>query len=294
VARKATFLESYEWTTVPWSISSTPKSIYDNIVDLCAQVPRILEMLDQMHITRPEHAGDPEFLLSACWKLDNELQSWYRELVATRNNLSCTDSIGPSHHTQDYDQPLTAETEIDHEHAQALSVYWTTCSFLYTTIRLVWQACDNPIYLLPHRIDPLRYVSLISRSMPYFSKPSAGEGRLLYYAISIGAALHCLAVSGQLSSPDAGRLQTIFSHLEDPRGIRNRVGQFLATLAAASVESNIRMETVTREEITGLGKKWWGGGANEVTLRPRTPVVDVAAGSWQESQDSAAEMPQEW
>jgi hypothetical protein len=247
-------------------------------------------MLDQMHITMPQHTGDPESLLSACWRLDDELQSWYREFVATCNNLSCIDSIGPPHLTLDFDKPLTADTEINYEHAQALSIYWTTCSFLYTTIRLVWQACDNPLYLLPHRIDPLRYVSLISRSLPYFFKPSAGEGCLLFYSISIGAALHCLAVSGQLGSPDARRLQTIFSHLEDPRGIGNRVGLFLRTLAAANVVSNIRLDDLTTDEVTQLGKKWWGGGTNEVTLRPRTPLAKVAVGSLQGPQDTAAEV----
>lgn len=277
MSRKATFLGSYEWMTVPWDTSSTPKSIYDKIVDLCAQVSCVLEMLDRMHIARPQQTHDPESLLNVCWRLDDELQCWYRELVATYNDLSYVDRTGSTHNAPDFNEPLTAETEIKYEHAQALSVYWITCSFLYTTLRLVWQACDNPVYLLPHRIDPLRYASIISQSLPFFSTPSSGEGAMLYYAMSIGAALHCLSVSDQLGSPDACRMTKIFNYLEDPRGIGSRVGLFLGTLAAANVESNTRWDDVTRDDISRLGKKWWGGGKEEVTLRPRKPVAKADA-----------------
>ncbi|OAG04845.1 uncharacterized protein CC84DRAFT_1165223 [Paraphaeosphaeria sporulosa] len=269
ISRKATFLDSHEWTTVPWS---TPKSIYDKVVDLCAQVPRVLEMLDQLHIARPQPAANSESLLKACWRLDNELQDWYREFVATCNDLRHIHPNRYASRAPDFDQPLTAETEINYEHAQALSVYWIACSFVHTILRLLWQACDNPVYLLPHRIDPLRYASLISKSLPYFSAPSAGEGSMLYYAMSIGTALHCFSVSNQLCSPDAYRITNGFYGLEDPTGIGVRVGLFLRTLAAASVKPHGKLDKATRDDIAEFGKRWWGGGREKVTLRPRTPV----------------------
>lgn len=274
MSRKATFLESDEWITVPWSTSAAPKSLYDKIVDLSAQVPRVLEMLDELRISRPIQTSDPESLLAACWRLDAELQIWHCELVATCSNLPSAPWSGFPYPTPAFDEPLTVETEIDHGNAQALSIYWMTCCFLYTTLRLVWQASDNPLYLLPRRIDPLRYVSLISRSLSYFS--SAGEGSLVYYTMSMGAALHCLSVTGQLCSPEANRLKEIFMADEDPGKIDARVGGFLKTLAAAAVNSEF-LKDEGSEKAMSIGRKWWGGGMDEVTLRPRTPAAKVVA-----------------
>lgn len=261
MSREATFLDSYEWSTVPWGTNPVSKSPYDKIVDIFAHLPRILEMLDQLHITKPQETCDPEALLVQCWGLDNQLKVWCREFY--------TDQSASSHQIPDFDKPLNADAEIDYEHAQALSIYWVTCCFLYTTLRLVWQASDCPLYLLSQRIDPLHYASLITHSLPYFANPSAGEGSLVYYSISIGAALHCLSVADELNCPDSLRLIQVFELEGHPSWIGGRVGTFLSTLAAAGVGSRINFDTVTHEKIVKLGQKWWGGGTEGITLRPR-------------------------
>lgn len=268
INRKAVFLDSYDWMTIPWN---TPKSINDKAVDICAQIPRILELLDQMQITGTQTTDNLEFLLDICWRLDNELQVWSREFVSTCNNVHHTGATHSATQAPDPNAPLTAETNIIYEHSRALSIYWIACIFVYTVLRLLWQQCDNALYLLPHRIDPLRYASLISRSMPYFSAPNSGECSLLFYSMSMGTALHCFSVSSQLDSPDAYRILNVFQGLQDETGIGIRVGLFLKTLAAASVTPRGNLDRATHEEMENFGKRWWGGGKKALTLRPRTP-----------------------
>ena len=88
---------------------------------------------------------------------------------------------------------------------------------------------------------------------------------MIYYSMSIGAALHCLSVSGELGSLDGQRLTRAFNAMEDPRG----VGAFLATLATANVKCKTDMSSAERGKFMELGKRWWGGGREAVTLRPR-------------------------
>ena len=228
-------------------------------------------MLDRLAITKPEQMCDPESLLEACWKLDASLQNWFRELNAIHAQ-PYVDRTGSSYPVPDFNAPLTADTEINHEYAQALSIYWMTCCFLYTTLRLVWEASDCPLYLLPQRVDPVRYAKLISESVLYFSAPGAGEASLVNYSICMGVALHVFSVTDQNNSLDAERLINVFDPRVASEDIGLRIGYFLRTLASSMGGVKVELESqVDEESMPELGKRWWGGGAATVTLRPRTP-----------------------
>ena len=252
----------------------TTKSMFDKIVDLIAHIPRILEMLDEIEITKPDQGRDPEPLLKACWKLDAQLQTWFRELTEIHAE-SYVDRTGSSYPAPDFYAPLTADAEINHEYAQALSVYWMTCCFLHTTLCLAWEATDSPLYLLPKRIDPVQYATLISKSLPYFSAPGAGEGCLVFYAVCIGIALHVFAITDQASSPDSARLSNIFDPKVVAEGIGRHIGYYLRTLAASMVGTKIDLNSRRDDErMTELAKKWWGGGAL-VTLHSRKATSTI-------------------
>ena len=44
--RKATFLSSKEWCTVPWQFRSKPA--WQKVIDITAQIPEVLEKFDQL------------------------------------------------------------------------------------------------------------------------------------------------------------------------------------------------------------------------------------------------------
>lgn len=280
VFRKATFLNSHEWLSIPWSKDASPKSFYDKIVDLSAQVPQIFEMFDKTQNACPQIRLNLEDFLEACWKLDNDLQDWCRDFhLVYPESTDTFDRSKPSFTT-----PLTTESNINYENAQALSIYWAICVFLYATIRLIWQITDSPLYLLPRRIDPRTYAATISRSIPYFSGPDAGEGSLVSYTLSLGAALHYLSACGESESEDHRRLGSLISSKYGSVDIRSRIGIFLRMLASSSLDSPMSSEmrsddelpeSIYREKIIQMAQKWWGGGRDAVAL-PRIKNARVS------------------
>ena len=243
-------------------------------MDLLAQIPGILEILDLTTITMFSQPQDTEPVLDACWRLDDQLQRWFRDLVAV-----CTHPSGgtadSSYSLPNLDAPLGPETNIDHEHAQSLVIYWMVSLYLHITLRLVWEAADCPPYLLPQRIDPVRYATLISQSLPYFLKPGSGEGALVYYAMFMGVALQCYHIAGMADTPDFERLTDIWDPVKSSVPIGKQIGYWLRTLAASEVQEKIDPSTVYTEYMTDVGRRYWGGGkavALPSRIAPTKPV----------------------
>lgn len=258
---------------MPWSNGTSTKSIYDRIVDLLAQVPGILEMLDRAAITEFSQPCDTEPLLDACWRLDGELQRWFLELVEACTHPGVAHT-SPSYSLPNLDVPLGPETVIDHEHAQALVIYWMASLCLHVTLRLVWEAAEYPLYLLPQRIDPIRYATLTSKSLAYFLKPGSGEGALVYFAMFMGIALQCYHIAGLAETPDFERLTDIWNP-ESPVPIGKHIGYWLRTLAASGVGAKIDPSVVHTEYMMDVGKRYWGGGkavALPLRIPPPKPV----------------------
>ncbi|PVI06194.1 hypothetical protein DM02DRAFT_650100 [Periconia macrospinosa] len=272
VVRKTTFLGSPEWISIPWSMSNAPKSFYDRIIDISAQIPQILETYHRIKIAQPSNW---EALLEVCWGLDNAMQDWCRDFypICAPLHTDPTNSFTQSKPNLAF--PLTAEARISFEHAQALSIYWTNCVFLYTTICQVWHETDSPSYLLPRRIDPHLYAVIISDSLPYFSGPQAGEGSLVFYTISVGVAIHYLSASGEAGSQNHQRLTDLITPEGDVEHIRARIGLFLKILAKSSVvpsrdtTGSEGKEDLDDFEVVELAQQWWGGGRNAITLPTR-------------------------
>jgi hypothetical protein len=78
--RHATFLSSKEWCTIPWHPESKPA--WQRVIDVTAQVPGLLERLDQIRQGKLHDDGQTESsrLLHHCLMLDRVLQAWYEGL----------------------------------------------------------------------------------------------------------------------------------------------------------------------------------------------------------------------
>lgn len=262
VTRQATFLNSPEWLSVPWE--NAPKKLYDQMVDLFAQVPGLFESFDTNsafpHIEN--HTWEP--FLHECWRFDGALQSWRRNFLAS-HAVSNTPTGPRPPASINLDSPLAPDTIVDPDSARAISLYWTTCICLYTTLRIVWQETNSPLYLLPPRTDPMQYAVLISRSLPYFNSPNAGEVLYLDYSLCIGTALQYLAIRGELDSSDATRMVNIFTS-DNRDSLGDRIGEFLHTIQGDPSRMKIESPGEGAPKVIENARKWWGGGKRKVAF----------------------------
>lgn len=128
---QSTFLTDSPWTDSPWkNISKTP---YDTLLGLLALTPDIMKQLDELKRgeSNKVHATALE-LIDRCWKLDADLERWYKELEEQ--------TPGPLYWSQ-----FSTDAElsnlfpvilhfVDLAIAHILSLYWATL------VILVWKS----------------------------------------------------------------------------------------------------------------------------------------------------------
>lgn len=153
-------LSSPQWKTIPWShITKCPK---DALVDVLVDMPGLLEELDRMLACTDasRKTALQQSLMEKCWTHDQELLNWAAMVT------SSPETLGIAYQAQNCDQISTAAIA----QAHGLSLYWTACLVLYSTIRL---AAGQDAHL-PERVDARIYIRNIAKVLPDLFRPGAG------------------------------------------------------------------------------------------------------------------------
>jgi hypothetical protein len=150
------------WKTIPWR--GKVKTPNDNLLDIMAGVPEVLEGVDRFGSLSPESPQDEARDLETtakCWTLHAQLQAW---LTANKHHIYT---------------PVTLEAipiTFPSLHVACLTIrYWVTCLLLYSTLDTASRipssdtACTHP-----DRPHPRQFARLIARSAPYFFKEEFG------------------------------------------------------------------------------------------------------------------------
>ncbi|KAI8309587.1 Aspercryptin biosynthesis cluster-specific transcription regulator atnN [Colletotrichum sp. SAR11_59] len=75
--RKATFLSSFEWCTIPWEMH--PKSIFDRLFDVIVHLPGIFARVDRTipFAATLQRRLKAQELLSSCLQVEQQLEEWH-------------------------------------------------------------------------------------------------------------------------------------------------------------------------------------------------------------------------
>jgi hypothetical protein len=130
-------------------------------------MPGLLEDLDTLRscLIPREKARLRQELLLKCWSYDDQLQSW----AGFISPIAAADGLGLAYQPPPEAEPITQEQLAS---AHGLSLYWTTCLLLYSTLRLAYGIfkADG----LPERANPYPYIRNIANVVHVLLRPSAG------------------------------------------------------------------------------------------------------------------------
>ncbi|KAF4121265.1 Fungal Zn(2)-Cys(6) binuclear cluster domain [Geosmithia morbida] len=142
--RRATFLSDSAWKTTPWS--KHPKSLLDRLLDITAQIPWLLEKLDQISTlpaTLPRW-HQAQGLLQTCLMLEGQFSQWL-ELA----NQGSGDMDQPPNYWLNMmdDDPSSQAAGIPFSPAYAFKDGVTATAFLYYWMsRIIFHRCVQGLY----------------------------------------------------------------------------------------------------------------------------------------------------
>lgn len=167
-------------------------------MDTLLQIPAILEEWDSINSQSqvPKTSQRPEKLAARCLKTWNQLRTWYIKFILTSEawHPSCTEAVrrGLDNPAHQVDLPdILAQVGLPQLHA--MSIYWTSCAILHTTIDLLHHkfpriACMPDAEHRAARSDILKFLICIALCAKYFLKPGCG----LITTLSLSHAITCL------------------------------------------------------------------------------------------------------
>jgi hypothetical protein len=123
-------------------------------------------------------------------------------------------------------------------------LYWTACTVLYSTMRIMFQwfpglHFDGSVSVQPARTDPQKYALYIMRSVKYFLQPEAGLHGAQNISLPLGVALNYLAAVNKTPTGEYSSLvQLIHETTKTPAG--SWIGSFLTGLQRNSVPKTVQ------------------------------------------------------
>ena len=175
------------------------KTMVDTTVDVLVQLPGILEEFDRINLAEwtPEITEQTKTLKTRCWKLDNQLQTWYCNFT-TRTSTAC-----PPEHLQKIVQeiglaPPEDLPDILAEYGlapmYALVQYWTACAILYSTMQVLYRMfpttnLETARILGSPRMDLKTLTLCLARCVKQFLQPDLG----LAAALSVTLPICCIS-----------------------------------------------------------------------------------------------------
>ncbi|ETI24530.1 hypothetical protein G647_03899 [Cladophialophora carrionii CBS 160.54] len=176
VQRKATYLASPEWLTIPWEFQH--RTYFDRMVDLGTVVPGILQKFDILRESEADTTGSLIQLLEDCRDLQSKMDRWKD---GTKKGALPREV---PHDAADSDFPF--ETDLwfeNHLFIQARLVYYTCSLALSEVADEILQALKYRDQKLPEALDPAslgqyfdsgRHAARIARCVAYCLQPEMG------------------------------------------------------------------------------------------------------------------------
>ncbi|KAF2712901.1 hypothetical protein K504DRAFT_497737 [Pleomassaria siparia CBS 279.74] len=228
VNRKGTFLSSPEWMTKPFQ--GKCKTAVDNITDILLQLATTLEEFDILVVSEqsPQTKSRVDLFKAGCWKLDEQLQAWYRDSLS-----AFTTSY--AHDTSSEDIDTAAREKIPDILARyglaalfAMVQYWAARVILSSSMHVFYRMFPSSHVeiageLLSPRMDIKMNSLSIGRSIKHFVKPNLGLAATLSIILPISCItqmvyLQNLAYSHQEHCPMFREIQSVLQDVSDATG----------------------------------------------------------------------------
>ena len=177
--RRATYLASEEWKTVPWETEH--RTYYDRLVDAVTRVPGLLEDVDLTNLgsANPLTYSRKLELLQEMAHLQRSIDTWKRNVKKEAAAHTTTHSAGED------DDNYPFETEIwfnNHLFVNAHCVYWScSLSLAETAHELIADLNSYDVRMSQGKVDSLRgmfipreHATCIVKSIRYCLQPDMG------------------------------------------------------------------------------------------------------------------------
>jgi hypothetical protein len=186
--RKRLILSTPEWKSTPWKV--IPKNLKDVLVDVLVDMPGLLEDFDDMQSSADadRKATLRLELLRKCWECDRDLRRWFALVCGADDPL---EHGFPESRGRD----IVTYVAIIH----GMSLFWTTCLVLYTTLRMA----SGPQTCLPERTEPRYYARRLAEAVAVLLQPSSGFYGLQSASLPLEIAWQHATVTGLLPPNEA-------------------------------------------------------------------------------------------
>lgn len=253
-ARKATFLASPEWTSIPWK--GCEKYPFETITDILLQFPGVLEEYDVIvtQARSPEMIDQASELRQKCWGFHDLLLHWYEKVVA--QSLEQPEPDGPGW-TPQKDLADVLEKQ-DIALLCPVALYCSACILLYDTMKGLFGLYppDDPLeleLLASRRLDPKHYALCILSIVPYFLPKEGGVVTALAIAFPLGCVGHymyrpAIAAAGEAIVDDDDELGNLLRQMNDMTDGAPWFGSFVKDLRSCATMMKGRLELDTEPD----------------------------------------------
>ena len=238
--RKKSMLSSPEWKTIPWC--EKPKNSRDLLLDILIDMPGLLEDLDALNEcpSSQERQRLRQELIGKCWMYDALLLDWANSICPSQQ------PFGSSY--QPPEDEIVSPQQLAHAHG--LSLYWTTCLLLYSTLA---SASGSSSILLPERTDPRVYIGSIAKVVPVLLRAGSGMYGQHIAALPLGVALQFAMATDSMAHEQA----MLVRNFEIPRG--RVVNGFLLSVNCDERRHKSQLTKIDGPESISIRAKTWAG-----------------------------------
>ncbi|KAL8650390.1 MAG: hypothetical protein Q9226_005163 [Calogaya cf. arnoldii] len=238
INRKPNFFATTAWRTLPFE--SKPKDASDELHDIMATLPILLEEFDLIHACHDDGVAHQRRLrlFYQCRATDHTLRKWLQDLSSKLPSPLPSVIRTPAEQQNTLEHDCFSFEVSDHMLAITLALYWSTCMLLHGLIDMTFNSLrssgrtDMP-RRLPEHVDPHRSATSISRSIGYFIRLEMGIWGVQLIGFPLGVALMYF-----LSSDDANadeERQRLGANIAAMSRMGLSLGTFLTSLQAATV-----------------------------------------------------------
>ncbi|KAL8888420.1 MAG: hypothetical protein Q9215_004138 [Flavoplaca cf. flavocitrina] len=242
-SRKPNFLATTPWRTLPFK--SKPKDVSDELHDIMAALPVLLEEWDLIQACQDESVAQQRLLrlLQRCQATDRSLRRWLAALSLQLPSPLPSIIRTPTEQQNTPERDCFSFEVSDHMLAITLALFWSTCVLLHGLIVMTFTSIRSPGLSdmprkLPEHVDPHRYATSISRSIGYFIRPEMGIWGVQLIGFPLGVSWMYF-MSSEDANVDEER-QRLSANIEAMSRTGLSLGTFLTSLQAATVKGSDR------------------------------------------------------
>ena len=179
VQRRATFLSSEEWLTIPWN--KQLRTYHDRMVDILTQIPSLVQRMEEVEsgTVEPDSEKPRIELVEDCATVLKTLHEWFNNakpecLPFLRNHDA---KVGDGY-------PYKVQQSFkNHLFAQTFTVYWSACVLLSETLQALLEGIELPTAhkdewlsseWLSQNADANIFATLIAQAIPYCLQADMG------------------------------------------------------------------------------------------------------------------------